>query len=185
AGRQTKNWSRNPRRRALARMRAARRAASALQDHAAGPRNGGAEARIDRVCEINVHSQVRTVRDSPIVRSAWNPQAGTCCSRLDLSTDGRPLAGSEMQLHGAVFRGALIAGIRTQGGIAAYIRLEAIIYSANDAIDIEGHKARGGNHSGPRGKSWDRNGGENDDLRQKTQGVVFDKTRPMLFERVF
>ena len=55
----------------LARMWAARRAASALQDHAAGPRNGGAEARIDRVCELNVHSQVRTVRDSPIVRSAW------------------------------------------------------------------------------------------------------------------
>ena len=29
------------------------------------------EARIDRVCELNVHAQVRTVRDSPIVRSAW------------------------------------------------------------------------------------------------------------------
>ena len=63
--------------------------------------------------------------------------------------------------------------------------LEAIIYSAADAIDIEGHEARGGSRSGPRGKSWDRNDGEIDDLRQKPEVIVFDETRPMLVERVF
>ncbi len=31
----------------------------------------GAEARIDRVCELNVRAQVRSVCDSPIVRAAW------------------------------------------------------------------------------------------------------------------
>ena len=63
--------------------------------------------------------------------------------------------------------------------------LEAIIYSTNDAIDIEGHEARGDSRSGPGGKSRDRNGGEIDDLRQKSEVIVFDETRPMLVERVF
>jgi carbonic anhydrase len=43
------------------------------------------EARIDRVRELNVHSQVRTVRDSPIVRSAWNRK-------------------QELAVHGWIFR---------------------------------------------------------------------------------
>ena len=63
--------------------------------------------------------------------------------------------------------------------------LEAIIYSANDAIDIEGHEARGDSRSGPGGKSRDRNGGEIDDLRQKSEVIVFDETRPVLVERAF
>ena len=64
-------------------------------------------------------------------------------------------------------------------------RLEAIVYAANDPIDIEGREARGVSRSGPRGKSWDRNDGEIDDLRQKPEVIVFDETRPMLVERVF
>ncbi|MBO0758454.1 MAG: carbonate dehydratase [Bradyrhizobiaceae bacterium] len=43
------------------------------------------EARVDRVCELNVLTQVRSVCDSPIVRSAWDR--------------GQPLA-----VHGWIYR---------------------------------------------------------------------------------
>ncbi len=48
------------------------------------------EARVDRVCELNVLSQVRSVCDSPIVRGAWERrQALTVHGWIYRLSDGR------------------------------------------------------------------------------------------------
>ena len=48
------------------------------------------EARVDRVCELNVLTQVRSVCDSPIVRSAWERrQALTVHGWIYRLSDGR------------------------------------------------------------------------------------------------